>query len=130
MSNATQEDVLHIDPVRMNLVNRIASGSIAQGNLAFAGGLLLQGQWVGNGMVKGSLVVWHDALLTGHFKIEDDLYCLCYLAANKHLKKYGSVAAMEAEVLYQNPHLKHIFNNSTLFVEAAICDKVITLLSL
>lgn len=74
MSNSTQEDVLHIDPVRMNLINRIASGSIAQGNLAFAGGLLLQGQWVGNGIVKGSLVVWHEALLTGHFKIEGDLY--------------------------------------------------------
>jgi hypothetical protein len=74
LSNSTQEDVLHIDPVRMNLINRIASGSIAQGNLAFAGGLLLQGQWVGNGIVKGSLVVWHEALLTGHFKIEGDLY--------------------------------------------------------
>lgn len=49
----------------------------------------------------------------GLSKIEDDLYCLCYLAANKHLKKYGSITEMEQQILHKNPHLKHIFNNST-----------------
>jgi flavin-dependent dehydrogenase len=48
----------------------------------------------------------------GISKIEQDLYCLCYLAQNKYVKKYGSIKAMEENVLYQNQHLKHIFQNS------------------
>ena len=45
-------------------------------------------------------------------KIEDDLFCLCYLTKNDQLKKYGSIPEMEKNVLYKNPHLKHIFENS------------------
>ena len=48
----------------------------------------------------------------GISKIEQDLYCLCYLAQNKYVKEYGSVKAMEENILYQNQHLKHIFQNS------------------
>ena len=48
----------------------------------------------------------------GVSKIEQDLYCLCYLAQNKYVKEYGSVKAMEENILYQNQHLKHIFQNS------------------
>lgn len=48
----------------------------------------------------------------GLSKIEEDLYCLCYLAQNKYVKEYGSVKAMEENILYQNQHLKHIFQNS------------------
>ena len=49
----------------------------------------------------------------GLSKIEADLYCLCYLAENKYLKEFGSIAAMEENILKKNPHLKHIFNDST-----------------
>ncbi len=45
-------------------------------------------------------------------KIEDDLYGLCYLAENKYLKKYGSIAEMERNVLFKNPSLKEIFTNA------------------
>lgn len=45
-------------------------------------------------------------------KIEQDLYCLCYLTENKHLKKYGSVKALEEVVLMKNPHLKEIFTHA------------------
>ena len=48
----------------------------------------------------------------GISKIEQDLYCLCYLAQNKYVKEYGSVKAMEENILYQNQHLKHVFQNS------------------
>lgn len=46
-------------------------------------------------------------------KIENDIYCLCYLAENKYLKEFGSIAGMEENIVKQNPHLKHIFNNSS-----------------
>jgi flavin-dependent dehydrogenase len=48
----------------------------------------------------------------GISKIEDDLYCLCYLTKNSQLKKHGSIPEMEKNVLYKNAHLKHVFQNS------------------
>ncbi len=48
----------------------------------------------------------------GTCKIEDDLYNLCYLTESKNLKPFKSIPEMEQEVLFKNPHLKHIFNNS------------------
>jgi hypothetical protein len=69
-----REDILRIDPLAMNLVNRLAPGTIARGPQAFAGGLLLQGEWSGSGIVRGNLVVWHEAVMAGHFRVEGDLY--------------------------------------------------------
>lgn len=48
----------------------------------------------------------------GMSKIEDDLYCLCYLTENQNLKKFGSIAEMEENVLQKNPHLKKTFNEA------------------
>ncbi|TAF46140.1 MAG: NAD(P)/FAD-dependent oxidoreductase [Sphingobacteriales bacterium] len=48
----------------------------------------------------------------GISKIEDDLYCLCYLTKNSQLKKYGSIPEMEKMVLHKNHHLKYVFDNS------------------
>ncbi len=45
-------------------------------------------------------------------KIENDLYCLCYLIENKYLKEYGSILKMEEQILYQNPQLKNHFKNA------------------
>ncbi len=45
--------------------------------------------------------------------IESDKYCLCYLTSRSNLKKYGSIAEMEKNILMQNPYLKYIFENST-----------------
>lgn len=74
MSKSEQEEILRIDPLAMNLVNRLATGTVARGPQAFQGGLLLQGQWIGNGLVRGNLVVWHDALMVGRFRVEGDMY--------------------------------------------------------
>jgi flavin-dependent dehydrogenase len=46
-------------------------------------------------------------------KIDNDAYCLCYLAENKYLKEFGSISSMEDNIIKQNPHLKYVFNNST-----------------
>ncbi|HEX7366567.1 MAG TPA: FAD-dependent oxidoreductase, partial [Pelobium sp.] len=45
-------------------------------------------------------------------KIEGDLYCLCYLAENKYLKKFGNIPEMEENILHKNPYLKSFFENS------------------
>ncbi len=49
--------------------------------------------------------------------IEDDKYNLCYLGSREQLKKYGSIKAMEQELLYKNQYLKEIFTNSDFLFE-------------
>ncbi|RYZ49799.1 MAG: NAD(P)/FAD-dependent oxidoreductase [Chitinophagaceae bacterium] len=51
----------------------------------------------------------------GISKIEDDKYCLCYMTRAENLKASGnSITQMEEKVLYQNPHLKTIFQQSEI----------------
>ncbi|MEL6718149.1 MAG: NAD(P)/FAD-dependent oxidoreductase [Bacteroidota bacterium] len=50
-------------------------------------------------------------------KVEDNRYNLCYLSHRKNLREHGSIKTMETEVLYQNPHLKHVFQNSNFLFE-------------
>ena len=44
--------------------------------------------------------------------IEDDKYCLCYLTTRENLKQHGTIAAMERNILWKNPHLQKIFAES------------------
>lgn len=53
----------------------------------------------------------------GISRVEDDTFNLCYLSHRSNLKKYGSIPAMENEVLSQNPHLKKIFDSSELLFD-------------
>lgn len=70
------QDTLVIDPVKMNIVNRIAAGTVLGGDFQFKGGLLLQGTLHGLGEIAGRLVVWHDARLVGRFRVLGDVYLL------------------------------------------------------
>ncbi|GAA4459687.1 hypothetical protein GCM10023189_33710 [Nibrella saemangeumensis] len=45
----------------------------------------------------------------GMSAIEDDKYCLCYLTTRRNLRQFGNIADMERAILYQNPHLKRVF---------------------
>jgi cytoskeletal protein CcmA (bactofilin family) len=73
-SPAPQQDNLVIDPLGMNIVNRIAPESRVQGDFAFSGGLMVQGDLSGSGQILGRLVVWHGAQVRGHFRVVGDLY--------------------------------------------------------
>lgn len=53
-----------------------------------------------------------DGGYCGFNKIEEDLFCLCYLTENKHLRTYGSIPAMEQEVLMKNPVLRRLFERA------------------
>lgn len=51
----------------------------------------------------------------GISRIEEDRYCLCYLTRAENLKKNGnSIEAMQHNVLFQNPLLRHIFQTSVI----------------
>lgn len=47
----------------------------------------------------------------GMSKIEDDKYCVCYLTKASNIKKAGSIKKAEEEILYQNSHLKKVFES-------------------
>ncbi|WP_428658343.1 NAD(P)/FAD-dependent oxidoreductase [Runella sp.] len=49
--------------------------------------------------------------------IEEDKYCLCYLTTRNNVRKHGSIANMEQAVLWKNPHLKRLFNESEFLYE-------------
>ncbi len=49
--------------------------------------------------------------------IEEGKYNLCYLGSRDQLRKYGSVEEMEREVLWKNPLLKRIFEESEFLFE-------------
>lgn len=71
MSEAT----LVIDPVRMNIVNKIAAGSKSCGTVECLGGLLLQGEHQGGLVVnEGPLVLWEGSRLTGTIHVGGDAY--------------------------------------------------------
>jgi menaquinone-9 beta-reductase len=48
----------------------------------------------------------------GFSKVENDTYCLCYLTTAANLKTAGTIALLEEKILYQNPHLKNIFQSA------------------
>ena len=58
-------------------------------------------------------------------KVEADRYNLCYLTHRRNLKKFGSIAAMERAVLWQNPHLRAIFKHSDfLFDKPEVINEI------
>jgi cytoskeletal protein CcmA (bactofilin family) len=77
----TGHDTLVIDPVKMNITNRVAEGTALSGRQRFEGGLLLQGTLDGGGEIAGRLVVWHTGQLRGRFRVLGDLYVLGQVGA-------------------------------------------------
>ena len=68
------QDVLTIDPVAMNVVNRVCAGSQLNGEQLYKGGLLVQGEMKGALDVRGCLIVWGGGLVSGRIKVWGDLY--------------------------------------------------------
>lgn len=69
------EETIIIDPVGMNIVNRIAPGSKFVGEFESVGGLLIEGTFVGNVLVsEGPLVLMEHGTITGNVTCEDDAY--------------------------------------------------------
>ena len=74
MKLKTPQDTLTIDPVAMNVVNRVAAGSQLGGDLRFEGGLLVQGDLSGLLHVNGNLIVWMGGVVRGRIRVMGDLY--------------------------------------------------------
>ena len=68
------EDVLTIDPVAMNVVNRVARGTHLLGDLNFEGGVLVQGRLGGAVEVSGRVIVWSGGVLHGKVRVLGDMF--------------------------------------------------------
>ncbi|MBO0948704.1 NAD(P)/FAD-dependent oxidoreductase [Fibrella forsythiae] len=53
----------------------------------------------------------------GMSAIEADKYCLCYLTTRANVRTHGTIPAMEKAALYQNPHLRAVFESGTFLYE-------------
>ena len=57
----------------------------------------------------------------GISKIEDDIYCLCYLTTASNLKlNNNSIAEMETNILHKNKFLKEIFEHSEILYKTPL----------
>jgi flavin-dependent dehydrogenase len=57
--------------------------------------------------------------------IEEDKFNLCYLGSRDQLRKFGSVEVMEREILWKNPALKRLFNESEfLFQKPEVINEI------
>jgi menaquinone-9 beta-reductase len=50
-------------------------------------------------------------------KIEEDLYCLCYLVDREIFKRFKTIDSFENQVLLMQPQLKHVLENSDILYE-------------
>jgi flavin-dependent dehydrogenase len=57
----------------------------------------------------------------GISQVEDGKYCLCYLTNAQNLSSHhNSISTMEKNVLYQNPHLKNIFEQGEILYTSPV----------
>ena len=75
------QDTLTLDPVAMNVVNRVAEGTHLGGDLKFEGGLLVQGEISGDIRVNGRLIIWTGGVVRGRIWVTGDLYLFGQLGA-------------------------------------------------
>lgn len=70
----TPQDTLTLDPIAMNVVNRVAAGSQLSGENFFEGGLLVQGEISGHLRINGRLIIWSGGVVRGRVRVMGDLY--------------------------------------------------------
>lgn len=69
--------------------------------------------------MQNDLVALHnfDGGYCGVSKVENDIVNICYLADYKSFKKYKNITDFQLQVMAKNPHLKKIFENSTMLFD-------------
>ena len=53
----------------------------------------------------------------GVSRVDNNRYCMCYLARRDDLRKYGSLTALEENVICKNPYLRSIFNTAEFLLD-------------
>ena len=53
----------------------------------------------------------------GMSAIEDNKFCFCYLTTRANVREHGSIEAMEKALMYQNLHLRAVFETGTFLYD-------------
>jgi flavin-dependent dehydrogenase len=53
----------------------------------------------------------------GVSKVDGNRYCMCYLAHRDDLRRYGSLPALEENVITKNPYLKFLFDTAEFLLD-------------
>lgn len=53
----------------------------------------------------------------GVSRVEGQKFNLCYLTHRSNLRRFGSISALEHEILFKNPHLKNIYSNAEFLLD-------------
>jgi len=78
----SQEETIVIDPVGMNIVNRIAPGTKFTGTIECDGGLLIEGAFHGELSVKGGpIVLMQGAVMSGDIRGAGDAFLFGNIAS-------------------------------------------------
>jgi cytoskeletal protein CcmA (bactofilin family) len=87
------QQTIVIDPVAMNIVNRIAANSNAIGSLEFSGGVIIEGYFTGTLIVNdGPLVLMQGGIISGDIHCQQDAYLFGAIAS----KEDGEQSILEA----------------------------------
>lgn len=96
-------ETIVIDPVGMNIVNRVAPGTVLEGNTTWNGGLLVQGTLKGTIKVTGGpLVLMDTGVIAGSILCLGDIFLfgtIEHAADNQMSKVESSGIAFLAETL-------------------------------
>lgn len=63
-----------IDPLVMNITNKIAIGTAISGSANFDGGVLIEGEFAGDMKVAGPLVLLSSGRMNGRIEVTGDAY--------------------------------------------------------
>ena len=93
-----------IDPVAMNITNKVAADTKSTGRLECRSGMLLEGEHNGDLIVHGTLVVAQGARLSGTSTVHGDVYVFGSLgepgAAHCILTVHGTLHLTKTSVTY------------------------------
>jgi cytoskeletal protein CcmA (bactofilin family) len=108
LSETTKRATITIDPIAMNVVNRVAPGTQQGGSLKCVGGLLVQGRIEGDLVIQGGpLIVMREGEVAGVIKCDGDAYIFGKIAVQSEnvfseLVATGNVILSETAVADAN----------------------------
>ncbi len=109
MTETPDSQSIIIDPAAMNIVNRVAPGSVQTGTYKCSGGLLVQGRVEGDiEVVGGPLVLMPEGEITGTIRADGEAYL------------FGKVHAVTEDRLSELDILGTVFLAETLHARANI----------
>ena len=67
-------DIFTFDPLKMNLLSKVAADCMLKGQFKFEGGVVVEGNIEGDLIINGDLVIWNGGQVKGRVDLTGSLY--------------------------------------------------------